>query len=133
MVLVLALGGAVGCAEELGPERTPTTAIAGRVKLRDRPLGGGWLEIMPDGGTLGRLRSARFGPDGSFRAEGVPIGPVVIRLVAPRSPRTGDPGLDRFLEDAGRRYLIGRDTRDEPGRMLIDLEQEYRRFRRGGS
>src|SRR5215212_6208285 len=75
----------LGCGEELGPEPMPTARVAGRVRIGDRPVRGGWVEFMPVEGTVGRLRSAPLGPDGRFADDRVAVGTNAIRLVAPRS------------------------------------------------
>ncbi|HMF35840.1 MAG TPA: hypothetical protein VKF17_04345, partial [Isosphaeraceae bacterium] len=38
---------ASGCSEELGPERFPTTRVAGVVVEGGRPIAGGWIEFIP--------------------------------------------------------------------------------------
>ncbi len=70
----------VGCARTLGPVPMPMARVRGVVHDGNGPVSGGWIEFMPVDGTVGNLRSARLGPDGSFDAEGVPVGEVAIRL-----------------------------------------------------
>ncbi len=41
---------------------------------------GGWIEFLPAEGTVGNLRSAPIGADGSFQADGVAIGTNFIGL-----------------------------------------------------
>lgn len=77
---------ALGCSEELGPERMPTAAVSGRVRVRNRPVGGGWIEFRPVEGTVGLARSAKLDPAGAFHADRVPVGRVAIRLVHPPFP-----------------------------------------------
>jgi hypothetical protein len=68
--------------EPLGPpERFPTTTVGGMVLEAGRPVGGGWVELIPVEGTVGDQRSAELAPDGSFRAERVSVGEVAVRLV----------------------------------------------------
>ena len=75
-----------GCSEELGPERFPTATVSGRVRVQGRPVGGGWVEFRPVGATVGLPSSAKLARDGTFRAEGVPVGLLAIRLVHPPFP-----------------------------------------------
>jgi hypothetical protein len=70
-----------GCTEELGPVPMPVTRVQGVVTEGRRPISGGWIEFLPVDGTVGNLRSARLKSDGSFDADGVPVGESVIRLV----------------------------------------------------
>ncbi len=75
-----------GCGEELGPEAMPTVPVNGRVHVRGRPVGGGWIEFRPVEGTVGLPRSARLEADGTFLADRIPVGRVAIRLVHPPVP-----------------------------------------------
>ncbi|QDV37082.1 hypothetical protein [Tautonia plasticadhaerens] len=119
-LLVAILLATAGCAEEAGPEPMPTAPVDGLVLLSGRPLPGGWLEFLPVEGTVGRLRSARIGPDGSFRAEGVAEGTVAVRVAGAALP----PPYAALL---GQVFLIRRDV--PPGGatgLVIDLDREYR-------
>lgn len=73
-----------GCADDRGPVDGPTASVAGRVTVGGRPLRGGFLELLPVDGTVGRLRSAPIGPDGRFATRGVAAGINAIRIVGPR-------------------------------------------------
>src|SRR5512135_3128672 len=74
---------ALGCREELGPVRFPTTRVTGVVREGERPVGGGWIEFLPVDGTIGNLRSAPLRRDGSFEADRVAVGTNQVGLVAP--------------------------------------------------
>jgi hypothetical protein len=119
---------ALGCAEEFGPEPMPTTPVAGRVRLRGRPVEAGWIEFLPTEGTVGTLQSAPIASDGRFRADRVALGVVAIRIVGARLGPTGDPTLDRFLHAVRQAYVIRRDTRHNPDDMVIDLDVEQVRL-----
>ncbi len=116
---------AAGCREELGPEQLPTTRVSGVVVEGGRPVGGGWIEFVPIGATLGRLRAARIQPDGSFQTDGVPIGKNLIRLV--NAPIQLPGGRQLFLHYSTspiRRVIPAR-----PGEPLrIDLLEEALRY-----
>lgn len=88
---------APGCADLLGPERRPTAELRGTVRLGARPLGPGWVEFWPVEGTPGDLRSAPLGPDGTFEAQRVPVGRLLVRLVLARPQTSGNPRLDAPL------------------------------------
>lgn len=119
-LLAAILVAATGCAEEIGPEPMPTAPVAGRVFLSGRPLSGGWLEFLPVEGTVGRLRSARIGPDGTFRAAGVAEGTVAIRVVGAALPTA-------LATPFGQMYLIRREVpHGGVPDLVIDLDQEYR-------
>ncbi|WP_165219093.1 hypothetical protein [Aquisphaera insulae] len=75
-----------GCSEELGPERFETTRVRGRVLLGGKPVGGGFVDMLPAGGTRGLIRSTRIGSDGRFDADRVPVGVVAIRIVGAPIP-----------------------------------------------
>jgi hypothetical protein len=117
----------------LGPEHLPATTLTGRVLLRGQPLSGGWLEFLPAGGTLGRLRSAEIGPEGQFRAERVPIGRVAIRLVGSPVERTGDPKIDAFTAEIRRGHALAWEIRANGPPVEIDLAVEAARTRRESS
>ncbi len=126
-VLFLLLLGllAPGCSEELGPERFPTTRVAGVVVEGGRPVAGGWIEFIPTEGTVGNIRSARIGRDGSFQADRVAIGENVIRLV--NAPITIPGGAARFGQFS---TPVRRRISPEPdGPLTIDLLEEAVRYR----
>jgi hypothetical protein len=79
--LLIGLGTAAGCSEELGPEKFETTRIKGRVISNAKPVTTGWVEILPTEGTMGNLRTAKIQPDGTFETDGTPVGKVAIILV----------------------------------------------------
>jgi len=120
----IALATLAGCAEELGPEPMPTARAAGVVTADGRPVVGGWIELLPVDGTVGRLRSGRLGPDGSFQVDRAPVGRVAIRLAGPVRMADGGP-LPRRLDRFRSAYLIRRAV--PPGgtdALAIDLGDE---------
>ena len=115
---------APGCSEELGPERFPTTRVAGIVVEGGRPIAGGWIEFIPTDGTVGNIRSARIGRDGSFQADRVAIGENVIRLVnAPINMPGGEKLFGQFSSPIRRKIPLEPD-----GRLAIDLLEEAVRY-----
>src|SRR5271157_5913628 len=124
-VLFLLLGLlAPGCSEELGPERFPTTRVAGIVVEGGRPVARGWIEFIPTDGTVGNIRSARIGRDGSFQADRVAIGENVIRLVnAPINMPGGEKLFGQFSSPIRRKIPLEPD-----GRLAIDLLEEAVRY-----
>ena len=125
LLVILAATMLAGCRDPTGPESFRTTTIRGRVHWNGRPIGPGWLEIMPVDGTLGLPRSAPVAADGSFVADGVPVGRVAIRLAGPPPPPSGDRGADRFLAVAQRQHLIHKDIPPAPeGSLDLDLVRE---------
>ena len=125
-VLFLLLLGllAAGCSEELGPERFPTTRVAGIVVEGGRPVAGGWIEFIPTDGTVGNIRSARIGTDGSFQADRVAIGENVIRLVnAPINMPGGEKLFGQFSSPVRRKIPLEPD-----GPLAIDLLEEAVRY-----
>ena len=115
---------APGCSEELGPERFPTTRVAGIVVEGGKPVGGGWIEFIPTEGTVGNIRSARIGRGGSFQADRVAIGENVIRLVnAPINMPGGEKLFGQFSSPVRRKIPLEPD-----GRLAIDLLEEAVRY-----
>ena len=115
---------AAGCSEELGPERFPTTRVAGIVVEGGRPVAGGWIEFIPTDGTVGNIRSARIGRDGSFQADRVAIGENVIRLVnAPINMPGGEKLFGQFSSPIRRKIPLEPD-----GPLAIDLLEEAVRY-----
>ncbi len=117
-----------GCGRAFGPEPMRTATISGRVLIDGKPLTRGWLEMMPADGTIGLLRSAPIGRDGSFRIDRVPVGTVAIRFAGPPIPGTGLPRIDRFLFEIRRSPLIRRTIGPEGGPMNLDILDEAREF-----
>jgi hypothetical protein len=78
--LVLIASLTAGCAEELHPESIPTTRVTGVVRNGGQPVQDGWVELMPVDGTLGDLRTAPIGRDGSFEVTGVGIGAHLVDI-----------------------------------------------------
>lgn len=75
-----------GCSEELGPETFPTTRTEGTIRVAGQPVKSGWVEFLPVDGTRGNLRSVPIRKDGSFAADGVPVGRVAIGVTALHGP-----------------------------------------------
>jgi hypothetical protein len=120
-----------GCAEELGPETMPTEEVVGTVRFRGRPVGPGFVEFAPMGGTVGVISSARLHPDGTFHARAVPVGKVGIRLAGVRLPETGDSTLNRALFLMTQVSLIHRRIDAAgTGRLNIELGVEAARLTR---
>lgn len=110
-----------GCREELGPERLPTTQVRGVVEEGGRAVSGGWVEFVPIEATLGRIRSARIQPDGSFQSDRVPIGKLAIRVVdAPIQLRGGRELFGSYAATPIRREI----TAQAQGPLKIDLLEE---------
>lgn len=80
-VIAAGCAAAIGCSEELGPEVMRTTQVRGVVRQGETPVRGGWIEFIPDEGTVGVQRSAPIGADGAFSIDRAPVGPVAIRLL----------------------------------------------------
>lgn len=125
--LALALGLFVcgGCSEELGPERFETTRVSGRLAAGGQPVGRGWVEFLPIGGTVGKPRSAPLGTDGRFSIDGVAVGWNRIGVVgAPLAP--GVSGMFHPFTSPIRRRI----TSAAPSFELdLDLATEARRLR----
>jgi len=71
---------ATGCSEELGPRSIPTSHVDGSVTVAGLPVRSGWIEFIPSEGTVGNMRVARIGPDGSYSVDRVAVGTVAIGL-----------------------------------------------------
>ena len=123
-----------GCSEELDPERAATTGVTGSVTIGGRAVTGGFIAFDPAFGTRGNLRVAPIEPDGSFHAEGVAVGQVVLRLdqLPVRSiPTVPEPIEARRFELLLHRSPIVRTIL--PGgatRLPIDLIEEVSRVAR---
>jgi hypothetical protein len=123
-LLPLLAGVCAGCANALGPERLPVVPVFGVVTEGGRPLSQGWIEFFPVDGTVGKLRSARLGKDGSFQADKVPVGRNLIRLV---NADIETPGADRVF--GAYHSPLRRVIPAQPGPPLkIDLLDEWIRY-----
>jgi hypothetical protein len=112
-----------GCGEMLGPVPLRTAAVRGTITADGRPVTGGWVEFHPVEGTVGNLRSARIGPDGTFAADRVAVGRNAIGIVdAPI-----EPALNQVFHPSGSPI---RRTITESGSppLTIDLRHEAIRF-----
>lgn len=109
---------AIGCSEELGPEPMRTSHVRGTVRNGNHPLVRGWVEFRPYPGTIGNLRVAQIGPDGSFDASGVAVGRNVVDVVhASTEPKGSGP--------VGRYPMFMREIPDQRETTLtIDLLEE---------
>lgn len=110
----------LGCSEELGPERFSTTAVSGRVVVGGQPVGRGWVEFLPAGGTVGKPRSARLGPDGRFAADRVAVGWNRIGVVGTPLPPSFTGMFHPFASPIRRRIP------PHPTRIELDLMTEAR-------
>ncbi len=123
---------ACGCGEELGPRAMPTARVVGRIRYGGQPIESGWVEFHPVGGTVGKIRSARIGPNGRFEADRVAVGTNILLFINPPSEEdsngirnhgilgefTAKPIVRRAVEPVG------------PTELDIDLRDEYATFRR---
>lgn len=109
---------AVGCCEELGPESMRASHVRGILRNGNRPLVRGWIEFRPYPGTIGNLRVAQIGPDGSFDATGVAVGRNVVDVVhASTEPKGSGP--------AGRYPIFMREIPyQRESTLIIDLFEE---------
>lgn len=124
MALLALLASAPGCGEELGPVPFPTTRVAGRVSEGPQPIRGGWIEFLPVDGTVGDLRSAPIGRDGSFDADKVAIGLNQIGLADAPSGAILAPRFPTFRSPIRRVIPAGQSTP-----LNIDLVEEAIRRR----
>ncbi|WP_435010536.1 magnesium/cobalt transporter CorA [Tundrisphaera lichenicola] len=119
----------IGCSEELGPEHPPSTSVRGMIRMGRSPVGGGWIQFIPNEGTRGNLRIARIQPDGSFRSDKVPVGRVVIgldQIPVGSIPTTVGPASPRMFEAV--RSPIRRNIPDRPEvELIFDLIEEATR------
>lgn len=76
----LCLLAAPGCSQELGAESFPTGVVTGKIHVGPKPLVGGFIEFHPYLGSVGTLRVARIGPDGTFRVDRVAAGQVILQF-----------------------------------------------------
>jgi magnesium transporter len=134
-IIFLTSLGLLGCSQELGPERFPTARVRGTVRIGDRPLIGGFVAFDPAEGTRGNVRVTPIRSDGSFEADGVSVGRVIVRIdqipgedIATVSGRLAVPIVERMLFASPIRRTIpeGRESS-----LPIDLIEEANRVIRG--
>jgi hypothetical protein len=114
----------LGCGAVIGPESMPVASVKGVVTEGQRPVGGGWIEFIPVGGTVGKLRSARLAANGTFDAMGVAVGVNLVRVV---HASIESPAIARVVSDFA--SPIRRVVSREGGQFLtIDLLEETVRF-----
>ncbi len=119
-----------GCSEELGPEVMPTTRVQGSVTVAGRPVTSGWIEFIPIEGTVGNMRSARIGRDGSFRVDRVAVGKLAVGVanVPPRAVMTSfgpvSLGLFNGMRTPIRRTIPGGSVT----RVDLDLAEEAQAY-----
>jgi hypothetical protein len=107
----------------------PVTRVRGVVKTGDRPLLGGWIEFIPTDGTVGKLRSARVRPDGTFDVDRVATGTNAIRLVdAPIDSTAYLPLFASLRWAALARADGGRVGPKSPARLFIPFASPIRRL-----
>lgn len=124
-----------GCAEELHPVAMPTTRVQGVVTDGARPVSGGWIEFIPVEGTIGVLRSARLGADGTFDTDGVAVGINAIRLFNTRIASRPYRGLFSTFSSPIRRKIGGGESgaTSGPSRISVNLVQESIKFQKSQS
>lgn len=128
---VILIAAAAGCAEELGPEVFETTRVEGTARIAGQPIPSGWVEFLPVEGTRGDLRSAPIRKDGSFAADGVPVGRVAIGIAAlhgPPIPTSLGP-VERSAFRGFRTPIRRAIPSGDPARLDLDLAVEAESFR----
>jgi hypothetical protein len=80
IIITLYLMATSGCSQELGAESFQTGEVTGTIHVGPKPLAGGFIEFHPYLGTVGTLRVARIGPDGTFKVDRVPAGQVILQF-----------------------------------------------------
>jgi hypothetical protein len=88
LALLVLLGGAAGCGKQ-------ATTVTGKVTYKGRALTSGDVLFLSDNDTLTR---APIGPDGTYTARGVPVGPAKLGVDNPPPPR--DPAATSGLPPA---------------------------------
>ncbi|MGL6072840.1 MAG: carboxypeptidase-like regulatory domain-containing protein [Fimbriiglobus sp.] len=83
-VLCLALGLLAGCSSE-----PATGTVTGNVKYDGKPASGGTITFMAKSGGI--PASAIINADGTYRAEGVPAGEVMVAVLSPVDEAESDP------------------------------------------
>jgi hypothetical protein len=99
----------------------PVASVDGKVSQRGKPVTRGWIEFVPVDGTVGKMRSARIKPDGTFHATKVPVGLNLIRLVN----IDWEPVQMRRIFGAFTSPIRRRITENENGPIEIDIVEEY--------
>ena len=122
IAILAALAG--GCKEELGPEQFKTTRVTGFVHEGIHPVGGGWIEFAPVGGTTGDIRSAPLRPDGTFDAGKVPVGRNVVGFVQSNINMPGGKAFFHTFRSPIRRDIPANST----VRLDINLLEEAIRY-----
>jgi len=91
------------------------------VQVGNKVVNGGWIEFLPIQGTVGRLRTAPIGRDGTFEVDRVSVGKNAISVMnAPIDPRM-----------LGLRTPIHRTiTERSPTELKIDLLEARLRYLR---
>jgi len=123
--LILLAPSIPGCARQDGHPGRVTTRVSGVVMVGGTPVTRGWVEFLPAEGTVGNLRSAPLGLDGSFTADGVAVG---INRVGIDGALVGAPPRLRHCFDS-----LGTPIRREvrasgTGFLKIELVDEYARW-----
>jgi hypothetical protein len=84
-VLLCSASFGAGCEATLpgGPSAFPKAVVEGTVLSEGKPIpndGVGWVTFYPEGSSLGDAAVCRLKPDGSYRCDHVPVGPLNVRI-----------------------------------------------------
>jgi hypothetical protein len=122
--LLVLLGMAIsGCAD--GKRRGPTGTVTGIVTYKGKPVPSGRLTFY---GSDNETANASTDEDGSYEADGVPVGQVTVTVTTPPAPAV----LEKVAKQApqGKRFGVGNPI--EVPRNVVSVPAKYNDAARSG-
>jgi hypothetical protein len=100
-MLAAAVGAAAGC----GSKMPPTGEVAGKVTTNGKAVTAGTVKFYPEAG--GEPVATELGPDGTYRATGVPVGKcrVAVETAHFKNLATPPPGIAKQLGGPRTKYV----------------------------
>ena len=111
---------ALGC----GGNEKKTGEVHGTVMHNGKPVTAGSVKFFPEGG--GEPVAAGLGPDGSYRATGIPVGQarVAVETIQFKNLTPPPPGIAKQLGGPRTRYVPIPDKYEKPDRSGLTFEVE---------
>src|SRR5262245_60847108 len=104
--LLVAAAWVVSCTAGCGGRAAPTGEVHGKVVYQDKPVTAGIVKFVPEAG--GEPVTTSLGPDGTYRATGVPVGRCKVAIETLQFKKLTEPpkAIAKQIKPGGRPVYV---------------------------